>query len=1209
MTRKYSARHQLGWRQRLGCVRALFGAIIFLLSPSANALKGLPAKWEYGNGTSDGYSTCLAAAQAGMAASKAILGVELIEMSGNRCIVDASFSLFWQYRRVDDFPTTPNRQFEVGTYCPRGYAIFQTTDPMAAVCIPNGPPETMNIGLSCTSCVGNPIFPGYANKLERELDYVGAGAYPLRFERIYNSKPWVTAPRLGVNWWHTYHRKVTFGPNPSNAPYVGVDRPDGRVLAYELVGSTYVGDANTVERLERLTNGWKLTNGDDEVELYDNAGKLLSISNRQGLAHTLTYFTDGLNAGRIQKVSDSFGRTLTFEYDYIHITALLDPDGGRYVYSYSADEYNNLVGVTYPDGKKRIYHYELNSRNLLTGITDEKGQRFASFGYDHLWRPNVSEHAGGVGKVTIDYSSSGVAADVTTQVNSTQSATRTYTYQVVQGVFLNNGITGPACPSCGPASRIYDANGNVTTQSDWNGFKTHVYSYDLSRNLELIRGEGNNPDGASVSGITQAYTTQWHPAYRLPIGVAQPLRITTMTYGEPTDPNPGNRGNLLTKTIQATTSLLGGVGFAAMRIGTPRTWAYTYNANGQVLTIEGPRTDVSDLTTHTYYANDAICAGSSPIGCRGQLESITNVAGHVTRVSEYNTHGQPLAITDPNGLTTKLTYDLRQRLTSRSVGGETTAYDYDEAGQLIRVTLPDGSYIVYTYDAAHRLTAIADGLGNRIAYTLDLAGNRTRERVFDPANQLLQTRSRVYDNLSRLVQEIGAVGQTITYGYDNQGNVTSTDGPLAGTVDVTTNAYDQLHRLTRATDPHSGQVRYAYNGLNQLVSVTDPRNLTTTYNYDGLNNLNQQVSPDTGTATNTYDAAGNLLTQTDAKGQVTQYGYDALNRVTSISFHDGSTQAYVYDQGVNGFGRLTGVIESDSSNQVTGAIQYRYDLHGRVESEIRTINGVPYTTGYGYDGAGRLNATRYPSGRVLAYGYDALGRVNQISTTVNDQSQVVVQNVQYWPFGGVAAFTLGNGQTYSRGRDQDGRIANYTLGAQTFAVGYDPANRITSLNDLGSPANASTYGYDNLDRLTSALVPGTAFGYSYDAVGNRLSKSAGSSNDLYGYGTSSNRLSFVTPNSGPLRSYLHDANGSVTADGVNNYAYDARGRLAQASSAIGATTYQVNALGQRVRKTSALGDIVFHYDVQGRLISESTPGGQVRKEYLYLGDIPVAVIQ
>jgi len=52
----------------------------------------------------------------------------------------------------------------------------------------------------------------------------------------------------------------------------------------------------------------------------------------------------------------------------------------------------------------------------------------------------------------------------------------------------------------------------------------------------------------------------------------------------------------------------------------------------------------------------------------------------------------------------------------------------------------------------------------------------------------------------------------------------------------------------------------------------------------------------------------------------------------------------------------------------------------------------------------------------------------------------------------------------------------------------------------------------------------------------------------------------------------------------------------------------VNALGQRVRKTNSLGDTVFHYDTRGRLIAETDPAGALKRELVYLGDIPVAVV-
>jgi YD repeat-containing protein len=270
---------------------------------------------------------------------------------------------------------------------------------------------------------------------------------------------------------------------------------------------------------------------------------------------------------------------------------------------------------------------------------------------------------------------------------------------------------------------------------------------------------------------------------------------------------------------------------------------------------------------------------------------------------------------------------------------------------------------------------------------------------------------------------------------------------------------------------------------------------------------------------------------------------------------------------------------------------------------------VQYVLGYAYDAAGRLSGLTYPSGRTLAYSFDSLGRVSGINTTLNGQTQPVVSNVAYFPFGGAMSYTLGNGQVYTRSFDQDGRINTYSLGAKSFAIGYDAASRIEFISEFGNAANINNYGYDDVDRLTSAVTPGTSYGYTYDLVGNRRSKTVGASTDTLDYSTSSNRIATLTPGTGPVRSFVFDANGSTTNDGMNTYAYDTRGRMVQASSVIGPTNYQVNALGQRIRKTNSLGDTVFHYDTAGHLIAETSPGGALKREYIYLGDIPVGVVQ
>jgi YD repeat-containing protein len=1094
----------------------------------------------------------------------------------------------------------------------------------------NCPPSTpKNGGTPCPKC-GNPVNPGTGNKFQEETDYAAIADGQLSFVRYYNSGLPAVNMAVGGFWSHTFNSRVVIDGTAAQVSYT---RADGREYTFNLQSGSWVGDADVSDVLTELKDangrrtGWRYRiAANEDTEVYDASGSLTAIERRNGLTLTLVYSdgTDGASSGNggfvldasgnptatllpkglLLRAVDQFGKRLTFGYDtYSRIVKMTDPAGGAYLYSYGPmSGVSNLLSVTYPDGHQRAYAYNepantsgTNKPNALTGITDENGFRFASYKYNDVGRAIESVHHTGTGDVQ-RYQLTYTVSAAQTSVTDPLGTVRNYGFQNVLGVIKNNAVDLPE-PSVPGANVAYDLQGNISSRTDWNGNRTN-YTYDLARNLETSRTEGLTSSGGTTPQ-TRTITTEWHATFRLPARIAEPLRVTTNVY-DADGTQCGARGALCSRSIQATTDATGAQGLSGTPSGAPRTWTYTYNANSSPLTVKGPRTDASDLTTYTYYANN-----DADLGKRGNVATITNAAGHLTSITAYNAHGQPLTIVDPNGMTITLAYDARQRLVSRNSGGEVTNYDYDGVGQVTKVTLPDGSFLSYTYDAAHRLTGMQDNLGNSIAYTLDAMGNRTLEQVFDPASALAQKRSRVYSSLNRLFQELGAQNQTTEYAYDNQGNVVSVKDPLN---QVTSNQYDALNRLAQVTDPNLGVAQYAYNGLDALTQVTDPRGLVTGYTVDGLGNLAQQSSPDTGTTVNTYDTAGNLATQTDAKGQVTRYSYDALNRVTLITFHDQSKQAYAYDQGANAKGRLSSITETNAANAVTNQIAYAYDLHGRVTSETRTVNGVQYALSYTYDMAGRLSGLTYPSGRTVTYAFDALGRVSQVTTTKATLTQVVVQNVAYQPFGGVKGFTLGNGQVYSRGIDLDGRIASYTLGAQSFGIGYDAASRIEFISDFANPANANTYSYDALDRLTQAVTPGTPYAYSYDAVGNRTSRSAGAGTDTYAYSSGSNRIASIQTSSGS-RSFVFDANGSTTADGNNTYAYDARGRMVQATSSLGPTTYQVNALGQRFRKTNSLGDTVFQYDTRGRLIAETDPAGALGRELIYLGDIPVAVVQ
>jgi YD repeat-containing protein len=259
---------------------------------------------------------------------------------------------------------------------------------------------------------------------------------------------------------------------------------------------------------------------------------------------------------------------------------------------------------------------------------------------------------------------------------------------------------------------------------------TTNYVYDLARNLEIRRVEGYG------SAVARTISTEWHPTFRLPQRVAEPKRITKYSYDD--------HGNALTRSVQATNDATGANGFSAAVVGQPQVWSYTYDAVGNVLTTKGPRGDVNSLATFTYDAEN-------------NLATATNAAGHQTVYSNYDANGRVGRVSDPNGLVTDFTYTPRGWLSTLSVGGELTSYEYDGVGQMTKATLPDGSSISYAYDPAHRLVGIADAMGNAITYTLDPMGNRTNEQVKDINGSLSRQIVRVYDALNRVKQITGAV--------------------------------------------------------------------------------------------------------------------------------------------------------------------------------------------------------------------------------------------------------------------------------------------------------------------------------------------------------------------------------------------------------------------------------------------------------------------
>lgn len=435
---------------------------------------------------------------------------------------------------------------------------------------------------------------------------------------------------------------------------------------------------------------------------------------------------------------------------------------------------------------------------------------------------------------------------------------------------------------------------------------------------------------------------------------------------------------------------------------------------------------------------------------------------------------------------------------------------------------------------------------------------------------------------------------TYNFEYDANGNLKKVIDPLAH---ATQYGYDKLDRRTTETTDNLATAKLSYDGLNQLTKVVDQRNLATTYAISGTGGRTDLISPDTGASAWTLDAAGNVLTSRDAKGQTSTYKYDILNRVTDVQFADGTAISYLYDVGPNAIGRLSRITDA------SGSIDYGYDEFGRVVSELRKIGADIYTTGYRYEPGGHLAALVYPSGRICEYTYDDAGRIATISSVKTDRRVILVSHVEYMPFGGIRAVTFGNGSVYLRTYDLDGRVISYTLNGKVQTLQYDAAGRLSGIEDSGAVANNVMYGYDVVNRLTSALTPTVAWNYTYDAAGNRTKTVLNSNTTTLAYGSASNRLIQL----GAGQVIDSDANGSVSSNGRATFQFDVSGKMASTTTAAGTVTYRANALGQRVQKTTPVSTTAFHYDSDGRLIAENT--GALATDYVYLDDLPVAILK
>lgn len=962
----------------------------------------------------------------------------------------------------------------------------------------------------------------------------------LQFNRIYNSQINYNG-HLGYGWTYNYNMEII--PMGGNA--VGLRRERGQVLYFEDHGGEwFVGQKGVKNKLKQdAQNQYIFTTVNHITYTFDPEGKLLEIEDLHENKLSMHY-----EDGKLVSVTDDFGKEISIVYSGNLIISVTDPAGTSYFYDY--DSHDNLVAKYFVEGEllMRQYLYEdpFDSHNL-TGIIDENGDNYNTFIYDTLDQAIVSRKAADINQIFVDY-----AGDFTVTVTNSFSQALEYTREIKDGMGYITSISkaqdsGGMCSTCAPiGSYEYSDVHTIEGITDARGYESS-FSYDNWGNI-LSRTE-------AVGEENERTITNTYDMFMLPDGI--PVnQVETITIDSIDTPGQNRMTRLWYDYGDGNLYQMTESGYMDGVLNT-RTTTVEHNDRGQITRVDGPRSDVNDVTEFIYYPNEESYGNK-----RGRLHKSITPAG-ITEYLDYNAFGQPLHVKDANNIESTYTYYLRGQLKTSTTADSTYTYTYNKVGNFTQMEDPEGRITIYRYDEAHRLYEIEDPFGNRTVYTLDTEGNRTKEEVFDSQDVLVKTVSMEYDNQNRLKRIIYPDAAQQQYSYDPNGNVTSTTNEEGA---ITEYEYDELNRLVKQIQLMNGEeitTGYTYDSHDNLRGVVDANGHTTTYDYDDFKEVLSASSPDTGMSIFAYDGAGNLKQKTDSKGITVFYIYDAVNRLTNIDYPDDSDIIYTYDnEAVScGIGRLTGM------NDATGSYTYHYDTLGRFKKEEKTISGIPYTTEYGYDDTGVMTDIKYPGGRQVSYGLDSAGRIKSVAAN----GQLMSDNVTHMPFGPIKEWYFGNGIKMEGSYNNRYRITEIKAGdLLNFGYSYYNDGKIKKITGDSSP---SLYDFSE--------------GYEYVQGTNRLLR-------MTGYN---------------MMEFAHDENGNISAAGGWGLIYNQNQRLIEVTengSTIGKYTY--NGRGQRIIKEAGGATTVYHYDLSGNLIAEGAATGAISAEYIYMEGYRLAKI-
>ncbi len=496
-------------------------------------------------------------------------------------------------------------------------------------------------------------------------------------------------------------------------------------------------------------------------------------------------------------------------------------------------------------------------------------------------------------------------------------------------------------------------------------------------------------------------------------------------------------------------------------------------------------------------------------------------------------------------------------------------------------------------------------------------------RVLDDGTT--QTTKSEFNAIGKITKSTDALGRITTYIYSPDGvdllevrNTTGTANDLLAKY-----IYTAQHKPLTVTDAAGQVTTFTYNPAGQIQTITNPKNETTTFTYNPpqggyLVSITGALAG--ATSSFTYDAFGRVQTVTSPDGMTVATDYDNLDRPVRTTYPDGTTEVMAYDKldligkkdrqgqwttmGYNPLRQLTYV--QDAAGRVTrfdwctcGSLEQLTDPMGRITNWWRDLQGRVIgkqlhdqtLTSYGYDSAGRLTSRIDAKGQLTQYNYFLDNNLAKVSYP-NPQTPTPAVNYTY--------------------DGQYNRLASMVDQFGTTTYAYNP---VTDSPALGAgrlasvagpfPNSTITYGYDELGRVTSRRINGTAETRGFDSLGRVSAVTNPLGVFQYAYQGSTGRLdNILLPNGQKTVFSYFDASQDFRLQGIFNQKSDA--------TVISAFTYTYNPDGT-IKTWGQQADAQvpsvysFSYDAAnqliGALLNQGGPTGALIHQYVYGYDL------